>query len=175
MANQKYRVELTIEERTELEDLLKKDHLGQEKRGRIQILLKADKGPAGGNWANKKITEAYDVSARKVERTKKQLVEEGLDTAVNRKPHLRTREKKIQGEQEAQLIAICCSEPPEGRSSWTLKLLADEMVRLEYIDSVSAETVRRTLKKMNSSLGKKKNGVSRKKKMLLLSAKWKRS
>ncbi len=175
MTNKTYRVELTIEERTELKELLKKDRLGQEKRGRIQILLKADKGSEGGNWSNKKIIEAYDVSARKVERTKKQLVEEGLDAAVNRKPHLRTREKKIQGEQEAQLIAICCSEPPEGRSSWTLKLLADEMVRLEYIDSVSRETVRRTLKKMNSSLGKKKNGVSRKKKTLPLSAKWKRS
>lgn len=175
MAKKKYRVELTIEERTELKELLKKDRLGQEKRGRIQILLKADEGEEGGNWSNKKIIEAYDVSARKVERTKKQFVEEGLEATVNRKPHLRTREKKIQGEEEAQLIAICCSEPPEGRSSWTLKLLADEMVRLEYVDSLSTETVRRTLKKMNSSLGKKKNGVSRKKKTLPLSAKWKRS
>ncbi len=170
----KYRVELNLEERNELKELLKKDRLGQEKRTRIQILLKADEGADGENWTDKKISEAFDVSLRKVERTRECLVEEGFEAAVNRKAPSRSREKKLDGEKEAHLIAICCSEAPEGRASWTLRLLADKMVKLEHVDCISRETIRQTLKKTNLSLGKKSSGVSRKKKTRPLFAKWKK-
>jgi len=147
----KYIVNLSVEEREELESLLKKKICSKEKRLRAYVLLKSDRRI---DWSDKKIKEAYGVSVSCVERLRKRLVEKGFEFALHRKQ----REcppcpRKIQGIEEARLIALCCSAPPSGRNRWTLKLLADKMVELQIVNDIGAECVRRTLKKMNLSLG----------------------
>ena len=99
------------------------------------------------------IAQALKVGHATVERVRRRCVEEGIDAALNRKKQLRRRAKKLDGEAEAHLIAIACSEPPQGRTSWTLKLLADRLVEREIVDSISTETVRKALKKTSSSRG----------------------
>lgn len=133
------------------------------------ILLKADQG-----WSDAQIQEAYGVGHSTVERIRQRYATSGLNGALNRKPSQRVYRKKIEGEEEAYLIALACSEPPEGRASWTLRLLADKLVELKYVESVSYETVRHVLKKTSSSLGKTKNGASRQSKTPALSARWKK-
>jgi predicted hydrolase (HD superfamily) len=115
------------------------------------------------------------VSTKKVEQLKKRFVEAGFDAAVSRKPVTNVHCRKITGEEEAHLIALCCSQAPEGHARWTLRMLADKMVELDIIESISYETVRRTLKKMNFNPGKRKNGVFRQRKMPPLSVKWRKS
>jgi transposase len=110
------------------------------------ILLKSDVTCA---WTYEAIAASYEVSTKKVERLKKRFVEEGFDAALFRKPVTNAHCRKITGDEEAHLIALCCSPPPEGHTTWTLRMLADRMVELEIVDSVSHETVRRTLKKTN--------------------------
>jgi hypothetical protein len=110
-----------------------------------------------------------------VERIRERFVEEGIEGALGRKPSSRVYRRKIEGEQEAHLIALCCSQPPEGHAAWTLKLLADKMVELQYVDSICPETVRKTLMQNELKPWQKKSGVSRRKPMPLLSAKWKKS
>jgi transposase len=117
-----------------------------------RILLKADQSEEGPAWVDERIAEAVEVSQPTVSRVRKQYVVEGLDAALNRRPPRREYRRKLDGEQEAHLIAIACSSPPEGQARWTLHLLADRLVELEVVDSVSYQTVRRTLKKTNSSL-----------------------
>jgi transposase len=136
------------------------------------ILLKSDVTCA---WTYEDIAASYEVSTKKVERIKKRFVEEGFDAALFRKPVTNAHCRKITGDEEAHVIALCCSPPPEGHTTWTLRMLADRMVELKIVDSVSHETVRRTLKKTNLNLGKKKSGVFLLSKMPPLSAKWKRS
>ena len=119
------------------------------------------------------IASAYDVSTKKVEQLKKRFVEEGFEAALNCIANAHRR--KMTGDEEAHLIALCCSQAPEGQERWTLRLLADKMVELDVIASVSHETVRRTLKKVNLNPGKRKNGAFHQSKMRLLSAKWKKS
>ncbi len=109
---------------------------------RACVLLKADKG-----WTDKKISEAADISRPQVERIRKQFVEESFETAINGRKSRREYKRKLDGKQEAQLITLACSESPEGTTRWTLKMLADKMVQLEYVENLSSETVRRTLKK----------------------------
>lgn len=164
----KYVVELSEAEREALEQLSRKG------TGRkvlyAFILLKAGEG-----WTDEQIGEAYSVGHATIERLRQRFVEEGMEMALNRRPSGRVYRKRIEGEEEAHLIALACSPPPEGRSCWTMQLLADKMVELKYVESVSDETVRRTLKKMNSSPGKNRSGVSPLVKTPPLSARWKRS
>ena len=143
--NKKYVVDLSAEERKELERLVR---CGKDSARRIrwaQALLKADAG-----WTDQKISEAFDISIRTMQRIRQRFVEEGIRVALGartRKPKPHTR--KLDGEKEARLIALACSEPPQGHTRWTLRMLADRMVELCYVDTVSHETVRRVLKKTN--------------------------
>ena len=115
------------------------------------------------------------MSTKKVEQLKKRFVEEGFEVALYRKPVTNAHRRKITGDEEAHLIALYCSQAPEGHERWTLRMLADKMVALDIVDAVSHATVRRTLKKTNLNPGKRKSGVFRQSKMPLLSARWKRS
>ena len=144
-----YKVNLNPEERDELQRLVSTGKAAAYKRTRAQILLKADQGPDGPAWTDQQICEAFDVGRVTVERTRKALVLDGLPVALQRKKreHPPTP-RKLDGSGEARLITLACSEPPEGHSQWTLQLYADELVTLQVVDSISRETIRRTLKKM---------------------------
>ena len=152
---QKYVVQPSKDERTELGAYVSKGRVLARKRQHAQILLKADAGPSGPAWTDAKIAESLDVSVRTVERVRQRLVEHGLDDALNRRvnPHGTKARRILDGEGQARLTQIACSAPPEGRSRWSVRLLADRLVELEIVDSISRETVRRELKKTNSSLG----------------------
>lgn len=152
MPAKKYIVRLNGEERTKLQRLVKTGTAAAYKRLRAQILLKADEGPEGSGLKDQDIAELLDVGQRTVERTRQRLVERGLDKALERMPRQRSRSPRLDGEQEAYLIALTCGEPPAGRCRWTLRLLADQMVALDYVDSVSPETVRKVLKKRHQTL-----------------------
>lgn len=169
-----YNVKLSSDERLELFELIGKGKANKEKLNRARILLKADCGEEGEHWNDKKIAEAFYVTTQTVERIRQSLVKEGFKATLNRKPATNHRKRVIQGEEEAHLIALSCSEPPEGCCRWTLRLLADKMIELNYIESVCPETIRTTLKKMKLSPGKKKNGASHQKQMPNSSAKWKK-
>lgn len=147
MPKKKYVVTLTVEERTYLRDLISKGKSSALKQRHARILLKTDQGPAGEHWIDEAIQRALDVHPATVERVRKRFVEEGLEAALKRKEQKNRKAKKIDGQVEAQLVALACSEPPEGRKRWTLQLLADRLVALEIVDSVSPEAVRLTLKK----------------------------
>ena len=121
---------------------------------RARILLEADESDAGPAWPDEMIRVALDVTVQTVERVRKQLVEEGLETVLERRPYIQKRlRKKIDGTVEAHLIALSCSDPPPGRARWTLRLLADKIVELGYVGSISHEAIRKTLKKTNLSHG----------------------
>ena len=146
----KYIVRLTEGERQRLRALARKGKAAAYRIKHANILLKADAD--GPGWVDKRIAEAFGCHVRTVENVRRRCVLEGLDSALERKEQTRPRrERKLDGEGEARLIALACSEPPEGRDRWTLQLLADQLVRLQVVDSISAQTVRRTLKKTNSS------------------------
>jgi transposase len=150
----KYKVTLTAEERQELQDLIAAGKAAAKKLMHARILLKADAADAGPAWPDDRIAEAIDVSAATVGRVRQRFVEEGLEAALVRKKQDRpSRERKLDGRAEARLIALACSEPPDGRAAWTLQLLADKLVELKIVDSVCDETVRRVLKKTRSSRG----------------------
>ena len=149
----KYKVTLTDEERTELEGLISAGRAAARKLGRARILLKADAGPGGPAWDDGRISEALQVGRATVERVRKQFVEYGMDVALERKKPEREYERRLDGQGEARLIALACSQAPEGRERWTLQLLADRMVALSYAPALSRDTVRRALKKTNSSRG----------------------
>jgi len=143
----KYLVRLTEDERTYLKGLIHKGKVAAHKRLHAEILLKADLGELGEKWQDKQIGEAFGISTRSVERVRERLVREGLEAALNRAAPVRARKRKIDGENEAHLIALMCGDAPEGRSRWTLRLLGQRMVELGYVDSVAHETIRRALKK----------------------------
>jgi transposase len=149
----KYVVTLTDEEREMLQAMLSRGKTAARKLTRARILLKADVAGDGPGWKDDQIAEALEVGRATIERVRKQFVEEGLEAALERRPSRREYRCKLDGDGEAHLIALACQEPPEGRSRWTLQLLADRMVALEYVDELSYQTVRRTLKKTRSSLG----------------------
>jgi transposase len=172
---EKYTVRLTSDERKMLFELIGKGRANKGKLNRARILLKADCGEEGENWTDDKIAEALYVSAMTVRNTRKSLVEEGIEKTLNDAIPVKTRRKRIiQGEEEAYLVALACSEAPEGRCKWTLRLLADKMVELGYVDAVSHTTVRDALKKTKLNLGKKKSGASLQKLTRNSSVKWKR-
>ena len=118
-----------------------------------RILLKADQGDLGPGWKDRDIAAALEVSLPTVGRVRQRFAREGLEAALHRRPPNRQYRRKLDGRQEAHLIAVACSDPPEGQGRWTLRLLANRMVELEYMDSLSYETVRRVLKKTGSSPG----------------------
>ncbi len=149
----KWIVELAAEERKDLEDIVKKGKSSAKKIRHANIYLKADSGEHGPGWTDKRISEAFGVTVRTIENMRKRLVEHGLEDALMRVKPANGPRRKLDGDAEAKLIAISCSEPPEGRTRWTISLLADKMVELEYVECIGRETVRTTLKKMKLSLG----------------------
>jgi transposase len=150
----KYIVRLSPEEIASLKKLLTSGRGTGRLFTRVRILLKADQSDEGPAWPDEKISEAFDVTVQTIEKIRKQLVEEGFDAVLSRHPYTqKVSRKKIDGDVEAHLIALCCSEPPKGRVRWTLRLLADKVVELGYVDRISYEAVRQTLKKTNLNLG----------------------
>ena len=143
----KYIVRLTEDERTYLESLIHTGKVATHKRLHAEILLKADISELGEKWLDKQIGEAFGITTRTVERIRERLVQEGLESALNRASSTRVRERKIDGENEAHLVALMCGNAPEGRSCWTLRLLGQSMVELGYVENISHETIRQTLKK----------------------------
>lgn len=143
----RYRVTLTPAERERL--------AGMRRRGRVDvrvlahggILLKADEGSGRAGWTDARIAEALECGTATVERVRKRFVEEGFEAALRPKPTTRTYVRKLDGKGEARLITLACSDPPEGRSRWTLRLLADRLVALGVVEDISYEAVRRTMKK----------------------------
>ena len=148
----KYRVTLTAAEREELERLLARGKADVRNLKHAQVLLKADQAEGGPAWPDERIVAALDVGSATVQRLRRRFVEEGLQAALS--PYRvgkRLYQRKLDGEQEAKLIALACSTPPEEHGRWTLRLLAGRMVELQHVDTLSHETVRQTLKKTCSS------------------------
>jgi len=164
----------TAEEREQLERLVKVGKAAAYKRRHAQVLLKVDEGELGPAWSDERTAEALDVTPRTVRNVRKRLVEQGLEAAVNRKRQVRpSRQIVLDGEKEARLIALACSKPPAGHARWTLRLLADRLVELRIVESVSLETVRQSLKKTNFSPGEASTGAFRHRPMPNSSARWK--
>ena len=150
----KYIVRLTRNEQATLKKLLTSGRGSGRMFTRVRILLKADQSDKSPGWSDEKISEAFDVTVQTIERVRKQLVEEGFEAVLSRHQYIqKVSRKKIDGDVEAHLIALCCGEPPKGRIRWTLRLLADSIVELGYVESISHEAVRQTLKKTNLNLG----------------------
>lgn len=154
----RYIVRLTETERQVLEELLSKGRHAATTLTRARILLKADESGAGPAWKDGEIVQALDTSLSTVHRVRQEFVESGLDAALYRRQSTGHRPRKLDGAQEARLIALACGPAPEGQTRWTLKLLAQRMVELEVVPSLSAECVRTTLKKTNLSRGGENNG-----------------
>jgi len=152
-AVEKYVVRLTAEERAELEAMTRQRRIASDKQLRAKLLLHADDGELGPAWQDQQLIEAFGVSRSKIMRLRRQLVLEGLQAALSRRTSTQPRRRKLDGEQEARLIAVACSAPPAGRAKWTLQLLADKLVELQVVDSISNDCVRKTLKKTTSSRG----------------------
>ena len=148
-----YRVTLTVEERKQLADLVNKGSGPAGKLRRVRILLLADEAQENGGWKDDDIVSALHTSRRTVERTRQTCVEMGIESAINHTCPKNTRNKVLDGAAEARLVQLACSQAPDGRERWTLQLLADKLIELEVVETVSYETVRTTLKKMNLSLG----------------------
>jgi transposase len=149
----RYRVTLTESERGDLRKLVSVGKAAAQKLVRARILLLADQAQDGSSMSDPEIVESLGCGRASVERVRKRFVEEGLEAALCPRPSQRVYERKMDGNAEAHLIALACGAPPDGRARWTLRLLSDQMVVLEHVESVSFETVRRVLKKTNLSLG----------------------
>ncbi len=149
----KFAVTLTESERAGLRTLVGRGTAPARTLTRARILLKADQGEGGAAWSDAAIAGALDVHPTTVARVRRQFVEAGLAAALERKRPDRVYGRALDGAAEARLVAVACGAPPEGRERWTLRLLADELVRLEVVDAVSHETVRRTLKQTRSGRG----------------------
>jgi len=158
-AMKKYKVTLEQEERQGLESIVQKGSHASQKVVNALILLNCDEGEfQPRRLKNEDVAAVLKISMRKIDRVKKRFVEEGLEVALGGRPSSRVYQRKADGDFEAHLVALSCSAPPEGFARWSLRLLADRAVELNYIDSVSYETVRRVLKKTNSNLGKRRVG-----------------
>ena len=150
----KYKVTLTSDERQQLEKMVSSGKSAARKLTHARVLLLADEGEYGPGRTNASILAALGVGERTVERIRKRFVMESFEAALNPRPQPRRPDKvKIQGRVEEHLVQLACSDPPRGRSRWTLQLLADEMVILGHVDSVSTETIRAALKKTTSPPG----------------------
>ena len=148
----KYIVELTPEEREELQGVIRAERMAAHKRLHAQMLLKLDQGPEGPGWTDAQVAEAFDCLPRTAERLRRRLVENGFEGVLEHGNHGAHRVRKLDGVAEAHLIALACSQAPPGRNRWTVRLLADEMVALGYVDSCGKSTVHATLKKTSLNL-----------------------
>lgn len=153
MKKSKYIVTLTEPERAMLQAMLSRGKAAARKLVHARILLKADASAGGPGWKDAQIAEGLEVGRATVERVRREFVEEGLDAALERRRPRREYRRTLDGDDEAHLVALACQQPPEGRSRWTLRLLADRMVQLDYVEQVSKDTVARVLKKTRLSLG----------------------
>ena len=152
MPAKKFIVELTSEERSKLTEIINAKRMAAHKRKHAQMLLKIDQGPQGPGWIDARVADTFDCTARTSERLRRRFVERGFDAALahgNRGSH---KARKFDGVAEAHLIALACGDPPEGRRRWTVRLLADQIVALNIVDSCGKSTVHDTLKKMSLSL-----------------------
>lgn len=156
----RYRVMLTESEVMEISGIISKGAHSPHTFRNVYILLNCDEGAYGKKVGNEQLATMLRVNTRTIERVKKRFYEEGWEAVLERKPSRRTYDRKVDGEVEAHLVQLCCSEPPKGRVRWTLRLLADKMVELKYVDSLSYVTVREVLKKMNLNLGRSRSGLS---------------
>jgi len=155
----KYIVTLTEPERKSLCDIVQRGSHKSRKVLNALILLNCDQGAFQDRRnKNEDVASVLKIGMRKIDRIKKQFVQEGMDVALNGRKSQQVYKKKIDGEIEAHLLALSCGKPPEGHARWSLRLLADKAVELHYIDSISYETVRRTLKKTKSSPGERSDG-----------------
>ena len=145
--HQKYVVILTEAERDQLKRLIAAGTAPARKLAHARVLLQADKGPGGPCWVDAAIVEAVGISQPTISRIRQQFVEAGLEAALTRRAPQRVYARKLDGAQEARLIALTCSEPPAGQARWSLRLLADKLVELEVVEAISHPTVRRVLKK----------------------------
>src|SRR3954451_6169462 len=143
----RYRVTLTAEEREALGCMISRGKADARKLSHARVLLHADASEGGPEWTDTRIAEAVRVSVRTIERVRQRFVEDGLEAALLPKPSPRVYARKLDGEQEAKLVAVACSGPPEGKKRWTLRLLAERMVELEVVPELSHETLPQTLKK----------------------------
>ena len=160
----RYRVTLTKEERKNLEALTRSGKTGAKKFIHARALLLCDAGPDGSAWTVSDTAEALGVTSRTIEHLKKRFIEEGLEAALERKPRVKPpRDVVFDGAFEARLIALACSDAPQGHQRWTVRLLADKAVELDFAPSVSHMTVQRVLKKTNLSLTSANTGKSRRK------------
>lgn len=149
---EKYRVTLTATEREQLEQMLSRGTADVRKLTHAQILLKVDEAEGGPAWHDEPVTAALGVGLATLHRVRQRFVEDGLEAALSPyRTGQRRYERKLDGDQEAHRIAVACSQPPDGQGRWTLRLLAQRMVALKSVDTLSHETVRQTLKKTNSS------------------------
>ena len=153
MPAKKYRVRLSAEEQEELKGLVSRGRAAAYKQTHARILLLVDEAQEGGAMKDGEIARVLKVGSATVERVRRRCVEEGVEAALGRRQQVNRRPRKLDGDGEARLVAMACSQPPEGRASWTLQLLADRLVEWEIVDRISPETVRQTLKKTRSSLG----------------------
>ena len=150
----RYTVKLTKSEVEELMSIINKgSHTSQTFRT-AYILLNCDEGMYSEKVTNEQISKVLKVGMRTVDRIKKKFIEEGFEACLDRRPTSRIYERKTDGDLEAKLVSLCCSEPPKGYAKWSLRLLADKMVELNYVESISHVTVGRVLKKTNLNLGK---------------------
>ncbi len=154
----KYIVELTEVEQTSLKKLTTTGKHAAYKINHGRIVLMADINQSEDSWSDKSISKALGISIPTIERVRKRFVEEGIDSALNYRQGRGRKQKRLDGNGEAHLLTLACSEAPKGHQRWTLRMLADLMVELDYVESISHETVRQTLKKTNSNLGKKSVG-----------------
>ena len=147
-------IQLSPSQRKSLEDILSKGKALAWTLKHAQVLLKVDRGPQGPGWSTSQIVDAYDVSRSTVERICRLFREQGLDAALFRRPQPpRPQKRKVDGAAEAHLLAVLCGQKPEGAERWSLRLVREKLVELELVESISHETVRQVLKKMNSSRG----------------------
>jgi hypothetical protein len=157
----RYTVTLTEDERKSLRELASKGKHNSQQILNALILLNCDKSEWNVNYSiNEEISRVLNISMKKIDRVKKRFVEEGLEVALNGEKSDRIYTKKVDGDAEAHLVALSCSQPPEGFAQWSLRLLADKAVELGYFESISHETVRRTLKKRNQTVAKERIGNS---------------
>ncbi len=147
--NKRYRVTLTEEEQVRLEEFLRKGKASARKLTHARILLKADASAGGPAWPDEEISRALDVNFSTIARLRRRFIELGFEAALHGKPPARRYHRKLDGDQEAHLIALACGKPPDGFAHWSLRLLASRFVELGHAEAVSHETIRQTLKKTN--------------------------
>ena len=151
---QYYTIKLTKGEVEELMEIINKGLHTSHTFRVAYILLNCDEGKYSDKVTNEQISRVLKVGMRTIDRVKKRFIEDGFEAVLERRPTSRIYEKKSDGDVEAKLVTLCCSDPPKGYSKWSLRLLADKMVELDYVESISHVTVRSILKKTNLSLGK---------------------